>query len=259
MENQGFNMGLGGVQAKAGLIIPFSVWDDNPMALQLKGLNGPLKDRVFPLKPDMTLGRGETADIVIEDAKASSLHARIRHEEGGIWRLEDNNSKNGTRVEGERISSMALQPGLIFFISEQAFEVVKETPAEPDKKKRFWYDVLAEFLEHNAGAAKDRAVPVSPLKPALVLDFQRGVQVNSRWVIGYGPRKIGSGSLDLPIWEPGAPSVCFEIFPSPDGLVFRTRHPEIVRINGQGVDSHVLNVGDTIQILDTIMEVDFAE
>jgi hypothetical protein len=87
----------------------------------------------------------------------------------------------------------------------------------------------------------------------------RGVQANSKWVLGFGPRKIGASSLDLPIWEPGAPAVCFEILPSSDGLIFKTAHPDIVLLNGAGVDSEVLRLGDTIRIMDTIIEVDFTE
>jgi len=85
------------------------------------------------------------------------------------------------------------------------------------------------------------------------------VQVNSKWTLGYGPRKVGPSVLDLPIWEPGAPAVCFELVPSGEGVVFKTNHPELVRINGEGLDSRVLHVGDTIRINETIIEVDFAE
>ncbi len=47
-----------------------------------------------------TLGRGDTNDIDIEDAKASKEHCRIERV-GQRWKLVDLESKNGTKVNGE--------------------------------------------------------------------------------------------------------------------------------------------------------------
>lgn len=247
------------------------------MSWALKGLAGPLNGKTFPMKSGLTLGR--QGQVVVPDLKASSIHARITQGAGGLWLLEDNSSKNGTRIGGERITSAKLTNGSVFFIGEQGFEVIEtkgettsaapplpdvmsappEPPPPPPKERRYWHELLAEFLEKNKGLFSERKRPVSALNPALILEFVRGVQVSSRWVLGYGPRKVGPNSLDLPLWEPGAPAVCFEILPSTDGIVFKTAHPDLVHVNGVGVDSHVLRVGDTIQINETLIEVDFTE
>ncbi len=47
-----------------------------------------------------TLGRGDTNDIDIQDAKASKEHCRIERV-GPRWKLVDLESKNGTKVNGE--------------------------------------------------------------------------------------------------------------------------------------------------------------
>jgi hypothetical protein len=47
-----------------------------------------------------TLGRGDTNDIDIEDAKASKEHCRIERV-GQRWKLVDLESKNGTKVNGD--------------------------------------------------------------------------------------------------------------------------------------------------------------
>jgi len=230
------------------------------MNLALKALSGPRKDEVFTLEDGMTIGR-QGAGITLDDQKISSIHARIV-KKGEDWVLEDNNSKNGIRRNGEKIGSLILVPGVSFYIGDTEFEVTSARPKvkpKPTKKQRYWHEVLSDFVRDNTAAFSDKPRPVSPLEPALVLEFVRGTQVNSKWTLGFGPRKIGASSLDLPIWEPGAPATCFEIVPTPDGLVFKTSRPDIVLLNGEAVDSQVLRMGDTIRILDTLIEVDFAE
>lgn len=58
----------------------------------------------------VTLGRGEQADVVLEDEKASRVHCVLTLEDG-IHRLKDLRSRNGTFVNGERIDEVALQAG----------------------------------------------------------------------------------------------------------------------------------------------------
>lgn len=234
------------------------------MSLAVKALSGPLKDQIFPLIEGLTVGR-QGAGIALSDPKVSSLHARFIRHELGTWTLEDNSSKNGIRLGSEKVSSIDLVPGTEFFVGDSQFVVLElgpdpgASPPKVPKKQRYWNDILAEYLDKNRDAFSDQLKGLSILEPALVLDFVRGVQGNAKWVLGFGPRKVGSASLDLPIWEPGAPAICFEILPSSDGLIFKTAHPDIVLLNGTGVESEVLRMGDTIRILNTIIEVDFTE
>lgn len=230
------------------------------MKLSLKALSGPKKDGSFELADGLTIGRAG-AGITLDDPKISSIHARIVMT-GEQWFIEDNNSKNGIRVNGEKVASLELRPGVQFYIGDTQFEVREIRPKpkpKPTKKQRYWHEVLSDFVRDNSAAFSDRPRPVSPLEPALILEFVRGTQVNSKWVLGFGPRKIGASSVDLPIWEPGAPPTCFEIVPSAGGLLFKTGRPDIVLLNGEAVDSQVLRMGDTIHILDTLIEVDFTE
>lgn len=257
------------------------------MSLALKVLTGPLKDKILNVKEGLTFGRQGT-DVVLNGPQVSSLHARLVASEDGGWRVVDNNSKNGVRVAGERVPLVELRPGGKFEIGGFHFEVLElpsrpsktaQTTAQPSaspvdsaaqpiaatakptkkkKPKKYWHEALYEFLEANADEFKDKIKPLTPLEPAVILEFVKGVQVNAKWTLGYGPRKVGSNSQDLPIWEPGAPAVCFELVPTHDGILFTTNHPEIVRINGAGIDGKVLCMGDTIQIMDTLIEVDFS-
>lgn len=243
------------------------------MGLILKANSGPLDGQTFPLNGEIIIGR-QNADINLSDPKVSSAHARIVKTDGGFEVL-DNGSKNGLRdAAGERIESLELKRGAIFAIGDTTFEVLESPKAAraeavqplaeavvPKVKKppRYWHDVLAEFMEKRLDKFEDKPTSMRPLDPALILEFVRGVQVNSKWILGFGPRRIGAASLDLPIWEPNAPAVCFEISPSPEGLVFSTEHPALVQLNGREIDKEVLRMGDTIKIMETLIEVDFAE
>src|SRR6185503_3224045 len=128
-----------------------------------------------------------------------------------------------------------------------AFEVISLDPPEkeeaapaalepPKKKQKYWYEILAQFLTKNKDAFQDQARPLAPLQPALILEFVRGVQMNSKWILGYGPRRLGPNCIDLPILEPDAPATCFEIHPSADGIMFKTEHSDLVRLNNEAVD-----------------------
>lgn len=59
---------------------------------------------------EITLGRDEGCDIVIDDDKASRRHARVRPTEKG-WIVEDLRSTNGTRINGFRTVAQLLGDG----------------------------------------------------------------------------------------------------------------------------------------------------
>ncbi len=238
------------------------------MNIALKVTAGPLIDQIFTLTKPTSLGR--QGDIVLEDPKVSGIHATIAQTSSGKWVITDNESKNGIRVNEIRVKAVTLRPGVVFHIGESTFEVfsldppkeetkVQPEPSKPKKKHKYWYEALAQFLAQNKDEFKDKTLPLVALEPALVLEFVRGLQMNSKWILGYGPRKLGPSRIDLPIWEPGAPEVCFEIQPTNDGILFKTAHSNIVRLNNQQIDSQLLRMGDTISINDTLIEVDFTE
>jgi len=67
-----------------------------------------------------TIGRLQNATITLETKGVSSLHAII-HKKGSEWYLKDENSTNGTFINGERLSGgCLLKSGDIIHISESA-------------------------------------------------------------------------------------------------------------------------------------------
>ncbi|MEO7131494.1 MAG: DUF3662 and FHA domain-containing protein [Dermatophilaceae bacterium] len=83
----------------------------NPAARPWLDING---DR-YPLLGSLTtLGRDESADVVIDDPGVSRRHSEIRVTNDGphlITSIRDLNSTNGTFVNGDRITSQRLQDG----------------------------------------------------------------------------------------------------------------------------------------------------
>jgi pSer/pThr/pTyr-binding forkhead associated (FHA) protein len=68
--------------------------------------------------PVVNIGRADYNDLVIPDDSVSSAHAKLQRREG-VWVLVDNDSTNGTWVDGERIQGEALVgPGSIVRFGE---------------------------------------------------------------------------------------------------------------------------------------------
>src|SRR5690606_16330074 len=61
------------------------------------------EERFTPLADGLTVGRGSSADVVLEGNGISRLHARFRRD-GPLWLIEDLGSKNGTRVNRRPLS-----------------------------------------------------------------------------------------------------------------------------------------------------------
>lgn len=72
---------------------------------------GPSEGTSFLLEADVTtIGRGDYADVVLDDVTVSRNHAEIRRMPEG-WSLRDVGSLNGTYVNRERIDEIVLAGG----------------------------------------------------------------------------------------------------------------------------------------------------
>ena len=70
-----------------------------------------LNTQLIPIKKEVTrLGRLPNNDVIISEADISRFHAEI-HFRKGKFILKDLNARNGTFINGEQISSQALQSG----------------------------------------------------------------------------------------------------------------------------------------------------
>lgn len=67
--------------------------------------------RSFPLTGRITFGRGEEADIRLDDHRVSRIHCRVEPIPGEGVKLTDLGSSNGTMVNGREISQVVLRLG----------------------------------------------------------------------------------------------------------------------------------------------------
>lgn len=83
-----------------------SVVDDNPYIKLMNRRNTvPFRvDEHYTIKDKCTMGRSPKADIALADPFMSQIHIQFLKDEDG-WSVVDNNSTNGTFVNGEKISS----------------------------------------------------------------------------------------------------------------------------------------------------------
>ncbi len=96
-------------------------------------LSGLAKGKVFPLSADrVTVGRDDASTIVFDDNDISREHAVLTLA-GDNYSLKDLQSRNGTRVNGQRIQEKLLVPGdrIQFGLVEARYEATQPAVPKP--------------------------------------------------------------------------------------------------------------------------------
>lgn len=224
------------------------------MDLFIEITDGPLKGNRTQLRNGLTLGR-RGCDVNIEDSKVSSKHAQVKiHADGSLW-LIDAGSANGIRVEGQRVTELALTQGMSFRLGRTDFQVL-------GANERGWRRQIVELSERmirEIPVGKRREGELLPFHNVLKLQFKGGIQSGTDWILGYGPREVGSSSVDLPLFEPGLPAKCFKIVPKGIDAIIRLHEDAFGKIllNGKRVETAFLRPGDMIEIGNTRIEITF--
>ncbi len=221
-------------------------------------IEGAAKGSRHKIKNGMSVGRLE-GDLILNDSKVSSLHARVGKDDRGRFLLVDNNSSNGMFINGQRVGKATLLPGLTLQIGQTLLKVVEEGfgafVLQPEKN---WEEMLEEAFIKGETLVKQIDKGVSLFQPALKLTFIQGIQTDQIWELSYGPRHFGKASFEFPLFEPNCPDQCFVLAPlSPSEIEFQTRHPHKVLLNEQEKSSEKIKRGTLIRIGDTVIEIDF--
>ena len=78
---------------------------------------------ILPLYEETTIGRKTDNDLVLNDITISGLHCKILYQDGTVF-IQDENSTNGTLVNGERIyEKTELHKGDKILLGKQEFNV----------------------------------------------------------------------------------------------------------------------------------------
>jgi pSer/pThr/pTyr-binding forkhead associated (FHA) protein len=83
-------------------------------------------------KSVITVGRGQTNDIVLQDTKVSRSHAQFEFNDQGEVKLVDAGSTNGVRVNGNRVEHSVIQPGDVILIGDSQIQYERAATEDQD-------------------------------------------------------------------------------------------------------------------------------
>lgn len=111
-------------------------------------------DPIPLLKPLLTVGRRESSDIVLRFPNVSGNHCELELVDG-YWHVHDLDSRNGTKVNGERVKKHRLDPDDKLSIARHVFEI-RYDPAAVGAAKPAWAnsdrgDIFTKSLLEAAG------------------------------------------------------------------------------------------------------------
>lgn len=111
-------------------------------------------DPIPLLKQRLLVGRRESCDVVLRFANVSAHHCQFRIEDG-YWYVKDLNSRNGTKVNNQRVTRCRLEPGDLVSISKHQYEI-QYNPLDlgalgpPPRDEGDYKDVMSKSLLHRA-------------------------------------------------------------------------------------------------------------
>ncbi len=160
------------------------------MSARLFCKTGAFKGTLFDFADGATVGRAPSSDVVLEAPSISASHARIWwEEEQGSYLIEDQNSTNGTQVDGVGIDGVERLGDLNVITFSTDIDFIFQLLQQPTRDQKERKDAtLAENeaivlpprlneaeIDDGTGAAKDRIDPdhtsveaeLPPLPPSL--------------------------------------------------------------------------------------------
>lgn len=105
-------------------------------------------------KANLLVGRRESCDICLRFSNVSAHHAQLENH-GGYWYVRDMNSRNGTRVNGTRVTEKRLDPGDELRIAKHKYKI-SYSPIDlgaigPPPSDQLPVDLMGKSLLERAG------------------------------------------------------------------------------------------------------------
>lgn len=197
------------------------------MGLNIRILSGKRKGEEFKLKAGITIGR-KSADLLIRDSKMSSLHAAVVEKEGQLY-LVDQGSRNKISTSTGAVDELHLEDGASFTLGDTEFEIFYVQTGD------VWEEKLSDYLKQIEKGAKNRAQEIHSFGSLVNLEVISGPDRGKKFVLGYGPRKAGKESLDLPLQEHFEKSELFCVLEKKKRLLLNSKYPDLLSINQKSI------------------------
>jgi pSer/pThr/pTyr-binding forkhead associated (FHA) protein len=133
------------------------------------------------------IGRDPRVDIAVLHASVSSEHASVKHN-GGKWHIVDNSSRNGTEVDGSRVTDGEFPNGATLRLG--------------DVKFHFWPESLPR-MEPPRGQGRTAPTRRDELVFSAKVTTPRGHQLDLRQRVDGRVLRIGDSSIELAAMEFG--------------------------------------------------------
>jgi pSer/pThr/pTyr-binding forkhead associated (FHA) protein len=105
----------------------------NGWSATLIELEGGAEGNEYPIAGErIVIGRGPDVDLAFDDEEMSAKHALFEHSRGGLC-LTDLDSTNGTRVNGERLTTRVLAHGDRIELGGHVFHLLLEKCEKPPR------------------------------------------------------------------------------------------------------------------------------
>ncbi len=224
------------------------------MSLKLRVKEGANRGSEVVLTDGLEIGR-EAMDFPLADFKISAKHGVFRQETNGQWAFIDLGSKNGTFLEAKRVSRVDLQPGTVFRVGDTLLEIL--APNAPMQNKKTWNQILEDAFLAIRSKVIDEQNPLMPFFRPLRIQITSGPQIDTSWIMAYGPRYVGQGSEDFPIYLDAAPEICFEVVPHSQGVKIINHADNFVFFNDSRFREQNVLPGDRIKLGSIEMVLDY--
>jgi hypothetical protein len=222
------------------------------MGINLRIESGEQEGEVFRLRDGLRVGR-QGVEIIVKDPKISAVHCKVEQDRTGRLFLMDVGSSNGIKVENQKRDKLRLLPGVKFTLGSTEIMVIDDV-----LNVAAGVSQLAITLEKlgNAPPARKNRGTVPFTRPILV-EAIGGVQLGESRTFGFGPRSVGTNSIDFQIKEFDLNEASFTLTPEGSDVRYSTDNPRLVKLNSRGISTEILKGHDTVQIGDTLLLIKF--
>jgi pSer/pThr/pTyr-binding forkhead associated (FHA) protein len=189
------------------------------------------------------LGSGVKGSDVFEDDAESKSH------KGPPVRSKDQPEEDEPHENSKAGASISLRT----LDEKKQFEIHNQNK----ERRQRWNHILESFSRDSVRGVNSSPKKLEPFHSALKLTFYKGIQAETEWLIGYGPRFVGKKSLDLTLIDEKAPGdISFSFHPHGETAIFRTPFPKEVKINGSSLSEAEVQSGDVITVNQTEIEIE---